>query len=435
MIVYSHTVTSRLQYVIDFLSDYFHHPFRLTANEQAYQASSDYKINYSHTKMSDDELYINPHALLFETEKRQVRATCFEYNNHIVFFETSGDLHFDLFAAIFFLLSRYEEYVHHDTDKYGRFAHQNSVAFKEGFLDQPLINIWLEDFRRFLEKRFEGLQLENPQFSFIPTYDIDMAWSYKNKGFFRNLFSMLRFVFTGKWRNINEQIKVLQGKLPDPFDAYEWMDHVHRQYGLKPIYFILAAQEYGRYDKNISIRNPEFQQLVQSIASKNHMGIHPSWSSGDHKELLIKEKKWLEKLTHQALHSSRQHYLRFHLPGTFENLIGAGIRYEYSMGYGTINGFRASIASPFYWYDLQKEETTKLLVYPFCFMDANAYYEQEHTAAEAFEELLHYYSVIKPVNGTMITIWHNSFLGTGNEFEGWRETYEKFLSVVHNGFE
>src|SRR5439155_21970596 len=125
----------------------------------------------------------------------------------------------------------------------------------------------------------------------------------------------------------------------------------------------------------------------------------PSWASGDHPELLPKEKKWLEKMAHHAVHASRQHYIRFHLPQTFQHLIHAGITQEYSIGYGSINGFRASVATPFYWYDLQNEETTKLLLHPFCFMDANAFYEEELSAAEALEELRHYYSIIKSVNG------------------------------------
>ena len=113
MIVYSHTLSPRLQYIVRFLSHYFRHPFKLTANEQLYATSDDFKINYSYQRIADDEIYIAPHALLFETEKRHVQVKCFEHNGYKAFFEASGELHFDLFAAIFFLLSRYEEYLPH----------------------------------------------------------------------------------------------------------------------------------------------------------------------------------------------------------------------------------------------------------------------------------------------------------------------------------
>ena len=103
---------------------------------------------------------------------------------------------------------------------------------------------------------------------------------------------------------------------------------------------------------------------------------------------------------------------------------------DWSMGYGSINGFRASVATPFYWYDLEKEEQTHLLIYPFCFMDANSFFEQTQTAQEALEELLRYYKEVKNINGTLITIWHNTFLGTDKLYSGWREAYQQFLKII-----
>ena len=78
----------------------------------------------------------------------------------------------------------------------------------------------------------------------------------------------------------------------------------------------------------------------------------------------------------------------------------------------SINGFRASVASPFFWYDLEKEEQTDLLLHPFCYMEANSFYEQKVSSQEALEEMLHYLNEVKKVNGTLITLWHNTFLGT-----------------------
>ena len=41
-------------------------------------------------------------------------------------------------------------------DKYGRFPHQASLAFKENFLDTPLINYWLEDFKNRTSPKISG---------------------------------------------------------------------------------------------------------------------------------------------------------------------------------------------------------------------------------------------------------------------------------------
>ncbi|HEX6333323.1 MAG TPA: hypothetical protein VFZ78_03790, partial [Flavisolibacter sp.] len=103
---------------------------------------------------------------------------------------------------------------------------------------------------------------------------------------------------------------------------------------------------------------------------------------------------------------------------------------DYSMGYGSINGFRASIASSFSWYDLRHDAPTGLRIHPFCFMDANAWYEQKQDPSQALEALLRYAAAIREVNGEMITIWHNSFLGNHGEFAGWQDVYERFIAAV-----
>lgn len=100
------------------------------------------------------------------------------------------------------------------------------------------------------------------------------------------------------------------------------------------------------------------------------------------------------------------------------------------MGYGTTNGFRASVANSFWWYDLVNEKITTLRIHPFCFIDANCFYEQNLYLEESYEELMYYYVENKKVNGEMITIFHNNFLGAAKEFAGWAELYKKFISLI-----
>lgn len=432
MIIYSHTLTPRLQYVTDFLSQYYNTPIRLICDEEKYLANSDpHRINYSYHRLAENEIWIHSHVLLFESTIRPVKIECFVYHHYKAFFKVEGDAGFDLLAGIFYLISRYEEYLPHQKDVYGRYAHQNSLAFKEGFLHLPLINIWLEDFRKLLQEKFPNLQLPTSNFGLQTTYDIDIAWSYQNKGFTRNAGAIAKLFFTGKWKSMVHRLRVIRGKRQDPFDAYEWMDGLHQRNHLAPFYFFLVAEQKGKFDKNSDRRNPAFQQLVKNIAASYKIGLHPSWASGDHPELIRKEKAWLEKTTGQMIKASRQHYIRFALPSTYRQLLNAEILDDFSMGYGSINGFRASVATPFYWYDLKNEIKSPLRVYPFCFMDANAYYEEKKSAAEAFTELMQYHDTIRSVGGMMITIWHNSFLGSDPAFEGWKETYEQFINVVN----
>ncbi|MBB1286306.1 polysaccharide deacetylase family protein [Flavisolibacter sp. BT320] len=428
MIIYSHTLSPRLQYVVDFLSQYYNTPIKLLCDEEKYLVHPDpHRINYSYHRLHEGEVWIHSHVLLFESTIRPVKIECFEHNGHKAFFKAEGDTGFDLFAGIFFLLTRYEEYLPHPKDLYGRYSHQASLAYRENFLHLPLVNLWLEDFRQLLKERFPDLRLSSPQFSFKATYDIDIAWSFKNKGFNRNAGAIAKLFFAGKWGSMLHRIRVIRGRRQDPFDAYEWMDDLHQRAGLRPVYFFLVAQQRSRYDRNIDIQNPAFQDLVRKISSTYATGLHPSWISGDQQPLLTKEKAWLENITGQPITLSRQHYLRFDLPNTYRRLMAAGITDEYSMGYGTINGFRASVSTPYYWYDLKGETKTALRIHPFCFMDANAYHEEKKSPAEALQEMMQFFEIIRSVNGSMIMVWHNSFLGIDPACEGWRDVYEQFI--------
>lgn len=413
------------------MSAYYHTPVKLIFDEEKYLAHPDpHRINYSYHRLSDNELWIHSHVLLFESTIRPVKIDCFEHRGYKAFFKAEGDTGFDLLAGIFYLITRYEEYLPHPNDLYGRYAHEASLAFREGFLHLPLVNIWLEDFRSLLAEKFSDLTLPPSAFRFQATYDIDIAWSFRHKGKKRTTGALVKLFFTGKWRAMMQRIAVLKGKQQDPFDAYDWMDDLHASTGLKPLYFFLVAEQKGKYDKNIDVSSPAFQALVKETAAKYPIGLHPSWASGDYPELLRKEKAWLEKTTGQTIHASRQHYIRFALPATYRRLIAAGITDEYSMGYATINGFRASFAGFFYWYDLKGEVVSPLRVHPYCFMDANAFFEEKKSPQEAFQELQAYYERIKAVGGEMITIWHNPFLGTDPLFEGWREVYEAFVQMA-----
>jgi len=437
-LVFSHSITPRLQYTVDFLSQYFGLPFRLTSDEEKYlQAKDPCRINYSYHRLVPGEIFIHSHVLLSESYIRPVKVECFEQPAHDpslagykAFFRAEGDMGFDLLAAIFFLLSRYEEYLPYQKDSYGRYAHQNSVAFKNDFLHLPLVNIWLEDFRYLLAEKDPVFRARTNKFAFLPTYDIDMAWSFRNKGFQRNAGGLLKLLLRARFRQVAHRLRVLRGRRPDPYDAYSWMDELHQQYRLRPIYFFLVARQKSKHDKNINTAQPNFRQLLKRLSASYDTGLHPSWASGDLPSLLTREKTTLEQITEKPVHASRQHFIRFDLPATYRKLLALGITHDHSMGYGSINGFRASVALPFYWYDLKAEEKTKLLLHPFCFMDANAYYEEGLSAASAGEELERYHQTVRAVDGLLVTIWHNSFLGTGEEFSGWRELYRDFVARV-----
>ena len=424
MLIYAHTSSIRLQYICKFIfNEQLGITHSLTIDAEGFKNHDGPKINYSDIDLGN-AFNIKNHSLLFENDIKQQQLDIFETNDQKAFFKiNNSDFSFDIFAASFYLVSRYEEYLPHKIDMYGRFSHENSVAFKEKFLNVPLINIWIHDFLNVLKAKYPILNFQLPSFSFLPTYDIDIAYSFKHKGLLRNLGGFLKSPSM-------ERLTVMANLKKDPFDSYDFMNELHAEHTLKALYFFLVATSGSMYDKNISPYSNAMWQLIKRHSKKYEIGLHPSWRSNKNQSILNREKKVLETATGIPVKNSRQHYIKFSLPDTFEKLIEAGIENDFSMGYGSINGFRASVASAFYWYNLKTEKVTSLRLHPFCFMDANSFYEQKQDAERSYEEIIHYQEVCKKVNGSLITIFHNNFLGTDKQFAGWKEMYLKFIAQV-----
>ena len=352
LLIYSHITSPRLQYICHFIfKDLLCVDHTITVDSEEFKNHHGPKINYSDSPIPGHGIWIKNNELLFEELIIPQHIICFEWNNAKAFFQTAtADHPFDIFAASFYLVSRYEEYLPHKKDMYGRYAYENALACKEDFLELPLVNIWVND----LAKK---LNIQHSLFRFEPTYDIDIAYSYKYKGVARNIGGFFR-------SPSSERIKVLSGAIKDPFDCYDWLDELHLQNDLAPLYFFLVAEKNGIYDKNILPHKHAMWELIKRHAIKYSVGLHPSWQSGDDPALIKKEKMQLLAMadrgqtapSHQI--PSRQHYIRFNLPLGYQRLLDNGITDDYSMGYASINGFRASVASAFYWYDLEKEEQT-----------------------------------------------------------------------------
>jgi hypothetical protein len=420
LLIYTPQSTLRLQYICKYIFEQLGLSYSITQHTHGFVDYDGVRINYSGENIPDC-FTIKPSGLL---QAKSVLPVDVDYaateNLPVLFHQQGGDLPFDIFSASFYLVSRYEEYLSYEPDAYDRFPFRDSIAYKNGFLNRPLVDEWVIWFGKKLSERYRNVKIKIPELTVLPTYDIDMAWSYRNKGLLRNIGGMIT-------RPGLERMAVLTGLKKDPFDCYEFLNNLHEKNNLNPLYFFLIAEKSGVYDKNISPGNASFQKLIKEHARKYEIGLHPSWQSHDDAEILKNEKITLENIASVSVQRSRQHYIRMKLPETYERLLQAGIKDDYSMGYGSVNGFRAAVNRSFPWYNLAKEKIESLIIHPFCFMDANSHYEQKQAIEESKEEIMYYLKICKAVGGKMITVFHNSFLGSGSEFSGWKSLYTDFI--------
>ncbi|HKL31447.1 MAG TPA: polysaccharide deacetylase family protein [Tangfeifania sp.] len=392
------------------------------------------KLNYSYEKFGD-EMYIKPHRFMHCKALIQPNIQPVWHEGEKYFFESSKDsvFPFDPLAASFFLVSRYEEYIETEKGKYKRYPAEKSILYKYNLLEKPVVNIWARMLADKLKERFPELKFPQPKFDFLSTIDVDNAWAYSNKGFWRGMGALVKSISQGQIEEAKKRIRVWQKKETDPYDTYSYIDSVFKGNENKVIFFFLLG-DYKRFDKNISPSNRSLQNLIRETNKKYTVGIHPSYSSSKKKRKLklAKEIERLENITGKKPDKSRQHFLRLKIPRSYRRLLKNGIREDYTMGYSTQTGFRAGICTPFYFYDVKKEKATNLKVYPFQVMDVTLRDYLGLSAEEALKKIETLMNEVKKTGGIFSSVWHNETVNDQGHWKDYREVFEK---MNKKGFE
>ncbi len=435
LLIYCNNQSSRLSYILNFIfRDILQLEYTITKNKAEFLKSNSYKINYSNNSFSDEAVIYNAGLLdeigINEKHKKSLIPDSWEGNT--IFFRGEGDflLNFDIFSASFYLISRYEEYLSNNYDIHGRFPAENSMAYKYGFLKKPLVDRWAYILLEKLTYKYPGLRSIVPQkrsFNFIPTIDVDNAWAFKNKNIGRTLGGLIKSnksAFSSLHR-----IKVLLNLDKDPYDNFEYIRKLHLENNLKAKYFILLGN-YGKYDKNVHYLNSNYRSLIKNINLYADTGIHPSYQSNTKDPLLKKEIRRLEIIIGEKIRMSRQHFLKFNLPQTYNDLEKNDIHEDYSMAYSDHTGFRAGTCTPFIFYNLIEERETKLKIFPFQVMDVCLKEYLNFSPEEAISEISKLIDNVKEVNGTFISLWHNESLSESVNWMGWRRVYEYLIKTA-----
>ena len=201
---------------------------------------------------------------------------------------------------------------------------------------------------------------------------------------------------------------------------------LQEKYRYRPVYFILLA-DYGPNDKNIPYNNRYFQNLIRYLADYAEIGIHPSYAASLQPSLMVMETARLSKILKLEVERSRQHFLKLSLPETYRNLINNDIIHDYTMGYAEAPGFRASICTPFPFFDLDQDLPTDLMIHPFALMDGTLNSYLKLTPKKATATINELIEEVRKVGGTFIPLWHNSTLNDEGEWKGWLDVYIRML--------
>ena len=430
LLVYTHKITPRLKYVFkQVCTRILGIPVSFTTTVEEFIAHDSLKMSYSRQPLGN-EFFVKGHDILFEQGLADNDIHVLDWEETKCFFH-NGDkssIPFDIFAASFYLLSRYEEYLPHVKDEYGRFTAKDSLALKHDFLHQPVVDIWAFKFRGALQEKFQDYEFKEREYRIKPIIDVPTAYYFRQKGLMRTIGGTLGDIFRLKLKQLYQRYLVLLKFKRDPYNTFKWITNLQKRSKSKFLVFFLIG-DYSTYDKNVSINKKSFISLIKSVADYCRVGLKASYFAIEDLSILKKEKKNMESIINNSLEISRNSFSRLNLPQTYRNLIELEIKEDYTMGYINQIGFRAGTCTPFLFYDIDFEIQTPLMVNPFHIMDFALL--KHKSFLDKKETLLKLIDEVKSVKGTFTPVFHNYSFGDIQRWKGFKELFTITIDSVN----
>ncbi len=429
LLIYTHKITSRFRYTMkQIFTRILGIEVIFTTKVEDFIKHSGPKITYTRQPLQN-EFFVRSNALLFQRGIQDIPIEIDSWEGIPCFFRTGerSNLPFDIFAASFFLLSRYEEYLPHVKDEHGRFPPDQSLAYRHNFLKIPVVDQWAFKLLEKLKERFPEIEAGKREYQYTSLIDVTTSHEFAHRGLVRTMAGLLLDLSRFRMKRIAERIAVLLGAKQDPYNNYDKLIEIHKKTGVLSIFFFQFA-EYSTYDKNVSTENNKFCYLIKGVADYSQVSLAASYSSFRNNELLKNEKARLSDVINRPVTYSRMRYNRVDVPHTYHNLVEAEFTDDFTMGYTHESGFRAGTCTPFYFYDITSEERQPIRIHPFALHD----YSLTPLKSEELmlREIGSIYQAIKRVNGEFITVFSNELLGSKHRVN-WLNLYSKIIDKYH----
>ena len=404
IILFTEKITNRIEYIFDFIfHDFSGIDYKTTTDFQEFSQSDLPKINFSNLFI-ENEINLNVDELLLETTIRK-------------------DINYTLLNELgkcFYWLSRYEEYI----AKPEQFDEHNRFLGSDLDYSKPIVDEICLEIQHKIKTKFPEVSFKQRVFKQINTHDIDYSWKYLHHSPKVKIGSLFKKIVKGNFSEAKQQIKVLNQQKKDPYDTFDYLKTLAEKHQIETIFFWLLG-DYTTFDKNHHWENEAQKKLINTIITWAEIGIHPSYQTNNQEDKLKTEINRLEKIINQPIKKSRQHFIKLSFPHTYQQLLINKISEDYTMGFPHQLGFRAGTSTPYKWFDLSTNEQTLLIIYPFVAMDVTLKNYLKLTPQQALEEIKQLKQTIKAVNGTFITLFHQSNLN--EDWAEWRKVYESIF--------
>ena len=426
ILIHTPVVKPRIIYVFRHFFQYrLGQEVSFTSDVSAFVAHSGPKMSYGDVPLGN-EFFIAANGLLAEQGVNSVDISVFQWEGMPAFFATSAksQLPFDFFAASFYLMSRYEEYMPYVPDDLGRFKVEQSLAHNHNFLDLPLIDMWFERFVAAWTDFFELPPFTQQVSTTELVVEIPQLYAYKYKTLFRSFFEGLYDFGRLRFAKTFDRLMVILRFREDPLIGLIEQMEAFRSTAVSFRFFALYAA-LGIHDKSLSVFSKKHQQELKSLSDYAPTAPLASFESTQKSQKLVQDITRFSGLIHRPIKAIRQHKLVLRFPDTYRTYASLGIKHDYSMQYPNVPGFRASTAHPFRFYDLGEEQQTPLTIHPICLSESHIRAQQY--ARKMRQLFIRYQSRLQKLHAPLLVALTNESFNSRSKNLTFLATLKKML--------
>ena len=343
----------------------------------------------------------------------------------IVKTENGFEINYDFLGLMYWMFNRIEEIDQTNLDSHERFSARSSHAFKNNYLERPIVDEWIIILKQVINLLWPKLDLVDGEFEIMPSHDVDVVSRYR----FANPYHFVKraIVDTIKYHDFSSSffapwIYFSRGNQLSKYDRYnnfDWIMDQSELYDLTSTFYFMCGRSNSKFDSEYEPGHPIIRNLMRKIYSRGHkIGLHPSYNCFNDSNLLIREKKRLLKIfdeegIKQDHLSSRMHYLRWKHPNTLLGIERAGINFDNTLSYADYAGFRCGTCNEYPAFDPITDKILDVRIRPLIAMEHTIKnYMRLGLSREAFDKFSQLKNACKLAKGKFTLLWHNNQLAT-----------------------
>jgi hypothetical protein len=328
------------------------------------------------------------------------------------------ELGVDVLGSCFFMLTRVEERVLDTRDHYGRFPAVASVAHGEGFLDTPIVDIYVDLLWDALSRRWPRLERRRRAYRVALTHDVDDPLAVLGRSrpqLARQLGAdvlvrrdpALAARRVGSWLGGSRR-----GRRLDPYNTFDFLMDVSERHDLASAFYFMAADgRVGVEDPPYRLDDPWIEALIGRIHARGHeVGFHATDTDRERTVAGFERMRAAARRAgvEQATWGGRQHYLRWENPSTWRTWDAAGLDYDATLAYADRIGFRTGTCHEFAVFDLDERRPMRLRERPFQIMDRTLFEYMGLAPDVAHAGVRQIADQCRRHDGVLCILWHNS---------------------------